>query len=140
MDARIAAIEATLTEFMERIDEHFSRIEAKLAEFDVKFSQMDLRLARLEARTSSMETTVSAIQSAISGLKVTMIVTAVGTVIGVATFNATVLSNMVSAFESGKNVSETQSKILRQSEETAAILKQIQQGLLVPPPTQKPTR
>lgn len=133
MDARIAAIEATLAAFIERIDERLARIEAKL-------SENDLRFARIEARMSGIEATMSAIQNAISGLKVTMIVTAIGAVIGVATFNATVLSNMVTAFESGKNMSETQAKILRQSEETAALLKQIQQGMLVPPPRQQPAR
>jgi anti-sigma-K factor RskA len=147
MDARIASIEATLAAFIERMDERFARIESKFAEIDVKFSQIALLFARMEgrmsgieARLANLEATVGEIKSSISGLKTTMIVTAIAAVIGVATFNATVMSNMISAFESGKNVSEAQAKILRQSEETAALLREIKQGLLVPAPKQQPAR
>jgi anti-sigma-K factor RskA len=140
MDARIASIEATLTAFIERIDERFARIESKLAESDLRFARIEARLSGLEARLSNLETTVGEIKSALGGLKTTMIVTAIGAVIGVATFNATVMSNMITAFESGKNISDTQARILRQSEKTEALLTRIQQGLPVPAPAPQPAR
>lgn len=132
MDARLVTIEATLAGFMERLDERFARIEAKFVQIDAQFAQIDIRFARMEARLANIEATVVSIQNSIGGLKTTMIVTAIGAVIGIATFNATVLSSMITAFETGKNVSEAQARILRQSEETAKLLKQIQQGLPVP--------
>ena len=125
MEARIASLEATINALVRRIEERFAQVDARLAQVDVRFAQIDARMSRLEA-------TVAAIQNSIGGLKTTMIVTATGAVIGVAAFNATVMSNMLASFESGRNLSETQTKMMRQSEETAALLKQIQQGLLVP--------
>ena len=118
MDGRISSLEATINAFIRRMEE--------------RFAQVDARFVQVEARMSNIEATVVATQNAIGGIKTTIVVTAVGAVIGVAAFNATVLSNMLASFESGRNVSEAQAKIQRQSEETAALLRQIQQGLLVP--------
>jgi hypothetical protein len=119
LDGRLASLEATITALSRRMEERFALVDA--------------RFAQVDARMSNIEATVAAMQKAIGGLKTTMIVTAVGAVIGVATFNATVLSNMLASFESGRNLSETQAKILRQSEETEAILKRIEQGLIPRP-------
>lgn len=118
MDGRIASLEATINALVRRMEE--------------RFAQIDVRFAQVEARMSNIEATVTATQNAIGGLRTTIVVTAIGAVIGVAAFNATVLSDMLASFESGRNVSEAQAKIQRQAEETAALLRQIQQGLLVP--------
>ena len=80
-----------------------------------------------------MEALISEIRSemlsALTGLKTTIIVTAVSAVLaivlGIAAFNATVLSNMVAAFESGKNTSAAQAEVKRQAEETAALLRRM---------------
>lgn len=125
MDGRISSLEATINGFIRRMEERFAQVDAR-------FAQVDARFVQVEARMSNIEATVVATQTAIGGLKTTIVVTAIGAVIGVAAFNATVLSNMLASFESGRNVSEAQAKIQRQSEETAALLRQIQQGLLVP--------
>jgi len=73
-------------------------------------------------------------------VKNTSITTGIGAVLaivfGVAAFNATVLSNMLASFESGKNTSTAQAEVKRQSEETAALLKQIQ-GQIKPSQSQK---
>lgn len=82
-----------------------------------------------------IETALSEIRaetrSAIEGLKTTVIVTAISAVLaivlGVAAFNATVLSNMVATFEAGKNTSAAQSEVKRQTEQTAALLKKMQE-------------
>lgn len=66
---------------------------------------------RLQASNSN---TVDQIKAENKSLKSTIIVTAIGTVltivIGVGAFNATVLSNMVASFDSGKSVAEDLSK------------------------------
>jgi archaellum component FlaC len=115
MDGRIASLEATINALIRRIEE--------------RFAQVDARFAQVEARMSNIEATVAATRNAIGGLRTTIVVTAIGAVSGVAAFNATVLSNMLASFESGRNVSEAQARIQRQAEETAALLRQIQQGL-----------
>ena len=112
MDGRVASIEAKIDGFTGRLEE--------------KFGRMDDRMQHIE--TASGET-----QASLKSLKSTIIITAVSTVLaivlGVAAFNATVLSNMVASFESGKNTAAAQAEVKRQSEETAALLKQIQQDI-----------
>ena len=66
------------------------------------------------------------------GLRATIVVTEIGAVIGVGAFNATVLNNMLASCESGGNVSAAQAQIQRQAEETAALVRQIQQRLPAP--------
>ncbi|RJG27747.1 hypothetical protein, partial [Massilia cavernae] len=112
MDGRVAAIQASIEGFMGRMEERATRT--------------DERFARIEA--ASHET-----QTSIRNLRVTIIVTAlsaaIAIVLSVAAFNATVLSNMVSSFESGKNTAIAQSEVRRQSEETAAVIRELQRKL-----------
>jgi hypothetical protein len=116
-----------------RVDAHFAHIDARFAQVDARFAQVDVRFAQADARIANIESTVAATRNSIGGLKTTIIVTAIATVIGVAAFNATVLSNMLASFEPGRNMSVPQEKLLRQSETNEALLRQIQQGLLAPP-------
>lgn len=115
MDGRLASIEAKIDAFMARLDERFIRI--------------DERFDRMGDRMTNVETTMKETQASISNLKTTTIVTAISAVLaivlGVAAFNATVLSNMVASFESGKNTSAAQAEVRRQSEETAALLREL---------------
>ncbi|WP_323141311.1 hypothetical protein [Massilia phyllosphaerae] len=122
MDGRVAAIQAS--------------IEASNTRMENRFQAMDDRFLRVE---SSLKDT----QSAIGGLKTSMILTAISTVLAIAAFNATVLGNMLASFESGKNTiasqadlkkvaDETaaqQAELKKQSEETASLLKQMRQQL-----------
>lgn len=112
MDGRVAAIQASIDGFMGRMEERSLRT--------------DDRFARIEE--SQRDT-----QASLGSLKTTIITTAVATVIaivlGVAAFNATVLSNMLASFESGKNTAASQAEVKKQAEETAALLKQVQQQL-----------
>lgn len=112
MDGRVASIQASIDGFMGRMEERSLRT--------------DDRFARIEE--SQRDT-----QASLGSLKTTIITTAVATVIaivlGVAAFNATVLSNMVASFESGKNTAASQAEVKKQVEETAALLKQVQQQL-----------
>jgi hypothetical protein len=119
MDGRVAAIQASIDGFMGRMEERSLRM-------DERFQRTDERFARIEE--GQRET-----QASLGSLKTTIITTAIATVIaivlGVAAFNATVLSNMVASFESGKNTAATQAEVKKQVEETAALLKQVQQQL-----------
>ena len=85
---------------------------------------------RLDARVAAIEKSADEIKAAISNLKSTMFVTAATTaatiVLGVAAFNATVLSNMVASFESGKNTTAAQAEVKRQTEETDRLLRELE--------------
>lgn len=112
MDGRVAAIQASIDGFMGRMEE---------------------RWARADERMTRIETSLSETTSYVRTLKHTIITTAIGTVLaivfGVAAFNATVLSNMLASFESGKNTAAAQAEVRRQTEATDALLKQLQQQL-----------
>lgn len=125
IDAKLEAIES-------RMDGRVASIESALA---ASSALMDERSRHFDARMARMEVTISEIRSEIrslvAGLKTTIIVTAVSAVLaivlGVAAFNATVLSNMVASFESGKNISAAQAEVKRQTEETAALLRRMRE-------------
>jgi hypothetical protein len=124
VDAKLEAVES-------RMDGRVARIESALA---ASAALMEERSRHSDARMERIETALSEIRaetrSAIEGLKTTVIVTAISAVVaivlGVAAFNATVLSNMVAAFEAGKNTSAAQAEVKRQTEQTAALLKKMQ--------------
>ena len=124
VDAKLEAVES-------RMDGRVARIESALA---ASAALMEERSRHSDARMERIETALSEIRaetrSAIEGLKTTVIVTAfsavVAIVLGVAAFNATVLSNMVAAFEAGKNTSAAQAEVKRQTDQTAALLKKMQ--------------
>ena len=130
--ARLDAIESRMSSLEAAINALIRRIEQRFAEIDSRFAEIDSRFAQADARMSHIEASLAATKNEIGGLRTTIVVTAIGAVIGVAAFNATVLSNMLASFESGRNVSAAQAQIQRQAEETAALLRQIQQGLPVP--------
>ena len=126
MHARVVTNEERHAALMLRLDERFANIDVRFDSIDKRFDSIDKRFDSVDARISKVEATVS-------GLRTTIIVTGIASVIGIATLNATMQSNMIAAFESGRTVTEAQAKISRQAEETDKLLKQIQQRLLVPP-------
>lgn len=123
VDAKIETVES-------RMDGRVARIESALA---ASAALTDERSRHSEARMERMEAALSEIRSAIASLKITIVVTAISAVLaivlGVAAFNATVLSNMVASFESGKNTSAAQAEVKRQTEETAALLERMREQL-----------
>jgi hypothetical protein len=124
MDGRVAAIEANINGFMGRIEE---------------------RSLRTDDRFVRIENALKETQASISSLKTTMVVTAITSVLaivlGIAAINATLLSNMVASFESGRNLSAAQAEVKRQAEETATLLRQLQDRMppapSAPPPQNK---
>ncbi len=98
-------------------------IDAKLQLIETR---MDARVASIERAVADSIAAAIETRNDIKNLKWTMIVTAIATVLGIAAFNATVLSNMVASFESGKNTATAQAE-KKQSEEAIAKIKTMQQ-------------
>ncbi len=65
------------------------------------------------------------VKKSLHSLRYWLIGMAVGAVLGVDAFNAAVLSTMVEAFESGKNVSTAQAQIMEQSNQVEQLLRRI---------------
>lgn len=128
-----------------RMDERptHREINAKLETIEAR---MDGRLARIEdavkriaednqKAAASFTASSAATQEKVSSLKTTIVVTGIGAVLtivlGIAAFNATLLSNMTSSFDSGRETSklasEAQTKALQAQQETAASLSEIKQ-------------
>ena len=99
-------------------------IDAKLQLIETR---MDARVASIERAVADSIAAAIETRNDIKNLKWTMIVTAIATVLGIAAFNATVLSNMVASFESGKNTATAQAELKKQSEEAIAKIKTMQQ-------------
>lgn len=95
--------------------------------------RMDNRVRRIEDAVASAGEAIKETKVAISNLKSTMIVTAIGavltTVFGIAAFNATVLSNMVASFESGKTTAAALATASNELGQTRDQLKAIQERL-----------
>jgi hypothetical protein len=84
-----------------------AELDAKLETIEAK---MDGRLARIEDAVQRISDDNAATRAGISNLKTTLIVTAIGAVLtivlGVAAFNATLQSNMLSAFQVGQQTAQ----------------------------------
>ena len=136
----------------EEINAKLEAIEAKTsARVDVMLAKMDAFIVKAEEREKSLKQSTDHMDAAIKGinddlkqdktdrraenksLKTTIITTAAASVIaivgGVAAFNATVLSNMVASFESGKNTATSIAAASDQLKQTQDQLKQIQDAL-----------
>jgi hypothetical protein len=122
-EARIDTIEA-------RMDGRVSSVEATFAGLS---KLMDERQQVSDARMDRIEAMLAEIRSAVAGLPTTIWVAAVSSVLaivlGVAGFTASLSSNIFAAFESAANISSSQAEVKRQTEETAILLKKIQQDM-----------
>ncbi|OWT72983.1 hypothetical protein CEY04_23070 [Achromobacter sp. HZ28] len=77
--------------------------KAMEARFDARFLSIDAKFDRMDAKFDSIDSKFDSIEKKFSSLKTTMIVTGIGTaltvVFGVGSFNATLTSNMLAAFQ-----------------------------------------
>jgi uncharacterized coiled-coil protein SlyX len=136
----------TREEVEAKLDANESRIAIQIALLNAKLDALiannNLRFAHLEQALRAMGNEIIGIRSSISGLRTTILVTAISSVIaivfGVAGFNAVLLSNMVATFESGKNTEEMASEVRRQVEATAELLRQAQSERETKPVPQPP--
>lgn len=106
------------------------------AKLQVIETRMDARIQRIEDKMDAFVEANKETQVSVKSLKLTIVVTAISTVLaivlGVAAFNSTVLSNMVAAFESGKNTSAAQAQVQQQLRDTQALLESIKQQQSTP--------
>jgi hypothetical protein len=130
LDAKLAMAEA--------------RTDARMVETDIKIVQGYVKMASIEGKIdalagllnekiSAMAITIAEVKAGINNLRTTVVVTAISiglaSVFGIAAFNATVLSNMLASFESGKNMSAAQAEVQRQLEATAVLLDKVQKQI-----------
>lgn len=99
-------------------------------------AKLELIETRMDGRVASIESSVRAAiaesqetRRDIKSLKWTIIFTAVATVVGLWGVNAAIFSNMVASFESGKSTATAQAEVKKQTEETAALIKQMRDDL-----------
>jgi len=109
-DAKLADFRAIVESFMAQ---QKARDLAAQREADIRIHADDARFERIEKRSDSIE-------AGISSLKRFVVATGLSTVLGVAAFNAALLQNMQTAFESGRLLSAVQADVVRQVRETDA--------------------
>jgi len=116
IDAKLETIEV-------RMDGRLSSIEAKIDGF----------VCRIEDRFGRMETDLSESRKEFRSLKTTILTTGIGAVVaivlGVAAFNAALLSNMLASFESGKNTATALTQATEQLKQTQNELKSLAASL-----------
>lgn len=106
----------TREEISARLEAVEARMETRVARIEGKIDLLTSTVATLAANQASLQQSVADAaknsQTDAKSMKNTIIATGISTalaiVLGVAAFNATVLSNMVASFESGKNTAAMQ--------------------------------
>nr|WP_315249258.1 hypothetical protein [uncultured Duganella sp.] len=99
-------------------------------------AKLELIETRMDGRVAAIERSVQAsieesreTRRDIKSLKWTILFTAVATVVALWGVNAAIFSNMVASFESGKNTAAAQAEVKKQTEETATLIKKMQEQL-----------
>ena len=112
--------------------------EARLAEPDARQSSRLDAIDRLETRLAGVEASLGEVRQYLRGLKITIIVTGLSVVFGVAAINVSSMANLLAAFATGKEtalaqaslspqmqeIAATQAEMRRQSQETTALLRE----------------
>ncbi|WP_338523336.1 hypothetical protein NUH87_26640 [Pseudomonas batumici] len=129
-NAKLETIEA-------KMDARVESVSSKIESFMAVQAERD---KRMEATVNQISANHSELKSSLGSMKTTVIVTAVSTVlaivIGVASFNATLTSNMFSAFQAGKSEAPTHSQpVIPSPTPTAAA-----PASAAPPPTPTPAK
>lgn len=136
-DARAASIETKMDAFSDRadarfagIDERFGQVDRRFDQVDRRFEQVDRRLEQVDRRFEHVDRRFDQVDKRIDHLRMTIIVTGITSVmtiiLGMGAFNAALLSNMITSYDSGRAVARDQAEIRRQIEDTAVLLRQLQ--------------
>ena len=83
-------------------------------------TRMDARVTAIETAIAGLIQSQSEMRADIKNLKSTIIVTAIASVLAVGAINATVFSNMLGAFQSGKDIAAAQAGIIQAGKEVVA--------------------
>lgn len=136
-DAKISAIAASNDAFLARIDLRFEKMEARMVQFEARvlLALADIQL-EMETRFAAMQTEMDKRFTAIhaemdkrfADLRKTIILTGISStlavIFGVGAIHATLLSGMLTAFDSGREVSAVYAQLQRQNEASHAQLRQ----------------
>jgi hypothetical protein len=110
-----------------------ARFEASEARRDAMFAMINGKLDMLIERLDAQIKRIDKLEQAMTSLKTTVIITgitsSIAIVLGVAGFNATLLSNMTATFESGKETAAMQYETRRILLETDALVTRLQKRL-----------
>lgn len=105
-------------------------LNAKLELIETK---LDAKVQRIEDKIDAFTEASKETQDSVKSLKSTVVVTGISSVLaivlGVAAFNATVLSNMVASFESGKSTATSLSQTQEQLQQREQRLNEIEKKL-----------
>jgi hypothetical protein len=115
MDGRVASIEGKIEAFLARAEERENTSQARAETAQQRMNHVDAAVQQIQASSAS--------------LKYWLIGTGIAVVLGLAAFNATLLSNMVASFESGKNTSATQAQVLQQVKDTQTLLEEVKKSV-----------
>lgn len=109
-----------------------AKLEANEARRDAMFATINGKLDLIVERLESQIKRIDKLEQAMISLKSTVIITGISSsiaiILGVAGFNATLLSNMTATFESGKETATMQYETRRMAQETNALLKKWKSG------------
>ena len=110
-----------------------AKLEANEARRDAMFATINGKLDLIVERLESQIKRIDKLEQAMISLKSTVIITGISSsiaiILGVAGFNATLLSNMTATFESGKETATMQYETRRMAQETNALLKKMEERL-----------
>lgn len=113
-------------------------LDAKLETIEAR---MDGRVARIEDSIQRIAADVATMHADSKSLRTTILITAVTSVIaivfGIAAFNATLLSNMIASFESGKDTAAAITQSSEQLKQTQAELEKLRQEIAASRPVKK---
>lgn len=102
------------------MDKRFSAIETAIAALIQSNNE-------LRADFKSLKADFKSLNADFKSLKTTIIVTAIASVLAVGAINATVFSNTLAAFESGKDFSAKQAEVQKQVEEVRTMVKELRE-------------
>lgn len=139
LDAKLETIEARMdgrvVELAGKIDGYLGRMEERDKRNDERAANFASSLADMK---SELHETRGEMKLAIGSMKTTVITTGIGSVLaivfGIAAFNATVLSNMVASFESGKSTATAVGEATKRLEQLQDRIEAQQKQVTAPPP------
>lgn len=150
-ERRFNGLERKIDELIARFDERFARLEERMTRFEERMTRFEERLTRVEADVRDTRTIASSIRLTVI---TTAIASVVAVVIGFGTITPAMQTNMLSAFTSGKEDAALQERTAapyaknkalqedmeRQASETDAVLRRIREDLEARPLNMKSRR
>lgn len=117
-------------------EEFEAKLQAIEARMDARVASIDGKFEAMLARIQSMNETLVETKAAFNSVKTTVVVTGVSAVLavlfGIASFNASLLNNMISSFDSGRETASAITAATVELQNTQEKLKDIERSLGTP--------